>query len=320
MAKRYYYLLGIFILIIILLRIDFHKLLITFSGLNVFLFFLISLLIIPVVFLKSLRWKYILAFQPAHYSTKEAFLVYLSSIYLGLVTPGRVGEASRAFYLRRDKGLALGRGVATVFLDRLYDLTPLLLISLLGLQSFFNKASSQFFLMAALIILAVMSPFVLLKRSVIGYLAKYFLSINFIKKHKIRIKFHYEEFRDAIKKMGGAGAIVSFGITIAGYLVYFTQCYLLMLFLGIEMPFIKVVFFVSITSLVSLIPVTVAGLGTREATLVYLFSTSGRSAEEAVAFSFLFFVSFYLITGVLGFIGWVIKGGSEELFVKSYGT
>ena len=61
---------------------------------------------IPMVFLKSWRWHYLLKMQEVDYGLRQAFPAYFSGIYLGLATPGRLGELSRVFYLTNDKGLS----------------------------------------------------------------------------------------------------------------------------------------------------------------------------------------------------------------------
>ncbi|UCB57008.1 MAG: flippase-like domain-containing protein [Candidatus Omnitrophota bacterium] len=306
MAKRYYRLIGILILIIILSRLDFNRLFSNLSKVNLAAFFLINLLIVPVIFLKSLRWRYILQFQSIYYSIKDIFLIYLSGIYAGLATPGRLGEAFKALYLRNEKNVSLGRGLATVFIDRLCDLYLLLAIGLFGIWKL-CLGVNNWFTFTVIIFLLIIAPFVLVhKKSIIG-LARYLQNINLFKKYKYRLKFHYEEFSGSIKEMNIGRALLLIGITLSSALLYFWQCYWLISLLGLKIPFLTVVLFISILNLVNLLPITVMGIGTREVTLIYLFSLIGLSAEEATAASFLLFVSFYLLTGIIAFFGWHVK-------------
>jgi hypothetical protein len=61
-----------------------------------------------------------------------------------------------------------------------------------------------------------------------------------------------------------------------------------------------------LSTLFTLIPVSVAGIGTRELAMVYLFSCLGLPSEQAVAFSFLL-LGFLLTHSVIGFLALLIK-------------
>ena len=50
----------------------------------------------------------------------------------------------------------------------------------------------------------------------------------------------------------------------------------------------------SLVALTDLLPISVAGMGTREATLIAIFSLYLLAPEQAVSFSILYFIVFYL--------------------------
>ena len=56
----------------------------------------------------------------------------MSSLYIGFVTPGRLGEFIKAVYLKSDKGISLSKGMSSVLIDRLCDLYLLIFLGLLG--------------------------------------------------------------------------------------------------------------------------------------------------------------------------------------------
>src|SRR5271170_2427057 len=66
------------------------------------------------VYLKGIRWSYLLKMQGASYSIWNCFLIYMGSLYLGNVTPGRVGDFAKAFYLNEDLGFSIGSSMASV--------------------------------------------------------------------------------------------------------------------------------------------------------------------------------------------------------------
>ena len=63
----------------------------------------------------------------------------------------------------------------------------------------------------------------------------------------------------------------------------------------------------AISNLISFIPISISGLGTRDATLIYLFSLIGLKPELAVSYSFLVFIVFFVCGGLMGAVAWWIK-------------
>lgn len=134
--KKYLRLTGIIILCVILLKIDFTKAISILAKLNVSIFICVILLNIPQILLKFFRWNQLLRKQSIHYNLKNSFLVYLSSIYLGIITPGRFGEFIKALYLKSDKEISLSKGMASVLLDRLFDMYFLIILGVIGIWKF----------------------------------------------------------------------------------------------------------------------------------------------------------------------------------------
>ena len=87
--------------------------------------------------------------------------------------------------------------------------------------------------------------------------------------------------------------------------MYFTLMYLLSQLLEINISFLAVVACVSISLAVSLLPISIAGLGTRDITLVALFSTLGLSSEAAIAFSTLLLL-LYFVNSLICFPAWLV--------------
>lgn len=63
----------------------------------------------------------------------------------------------------------------------------------------------------------------------------------------------------------------------------------------------------AISNLISFIPISISGLGIRDATLIYLFSLIGLKPELAVSYAFLVFITFFVCGGPMGAGAWWIK-------------
>ena len=77
--------------------------------------------------------------------------------------------------------------------------------------------------------------------------------------------------------------------------------------MNLPLSFIDTGIYMAVISLVVLIPVSIAGIGTRDAALIALFSMNGIAAESALSYSLLILFAFYICTAIMGAIEWQIK-------------
>lgn len=284
--KYIQFMIGIAILAVILFKVDLSYTLKIISRLNIPLLMLISLITVPQIFFKSLRWRYLLKMQNIEYSPRQSFIAYAKGIYFGLVTPGRAGELIKAAYLKDEKNVEIGEGFSGVFLDRLFDLYTIITISMFGLLWFsITRAVAWIFIAGAIILMP--------------------LAVIILRSGKIRIP--PESFCRGLRKISLKGMAALLLITLGINLIFFTQCYLLSRLIDINASFMNIVFISSIAALVAVIPVSILGIGTREAAVIYFFGRLNISSSDAVVFSFLMFFSFYIIGAVVGFLSWNTK-------------
>src|SRR5438105_4052378 len=73
------------------------------------------------IYFKVVRWQIFLRTRGIVYSHSRAWGAFLSSLYVGLLTPGRVGDVLRIQYLRADLDVPYAEGLASIVIDRLCD-------------------------------------------------------------------------------------------------------------------------------------------------------------------------------------------------------
>jgi uncharacterized protein (TIRG00374 family) len=295
---------GLILLIVLLQRMDVSHLLDTLKNADIGMVSFAMIMLIVLIGIKTLRWRMILRTLQISMSWRNAFLAYFASIFIGFLTPGRLGEFGRALYLRDDPNAKSGAGFSSVLADRLFDLYALLLI---GSAAIFSLGGRQYWLWTGLFFLVSLFPLVLFLHDV---------SFNWLKTFAGRLgrvgtrlfdpNGWLVGMRYGLLQMGKGILIVSTVLTVTAYLVYFTQCFLLSMALAIEVSFVSVMFAVALGSLVTLLPFSISGLGTREATIIAYMSTVGISAETALSFSFLVFVTFYVVCGLIGAMAWFV--------------
>ena len=307
-VRKYIRYLGILFLILILIKIDVKLLLKYLSNINPFLCLLVLVLNVPQFFIKSLRWNQLLKQQKIIYPAFDTFQIYISSIFIGFITPGRLGEFIKAVYLKSNKGVSLSKGMSSVLIDRLFDLYLLIILGLIGIWKFdiLGKLSNTSLL---LLIIFISFPLLILNRQLTGKLISLIYKSFIKKKAQLRDKIEerFEDFYNGINQLITFKLIYSAFLTCLSYSVFFIQCYLIAIAMGISINFITITLFMAISNLISFIPISISGLGTRDATLIYLFSLINLNAELAVSYAFLVFITFFVCGGLMGAVAWFLK-------------
>jgi hypothetical protein len=231
--------------------------------------------------------------------------MYGAGLYLGILTPGRMGEIAKALYLKKD-GYSMGKSLVSAVLDRLTDFTFLLAFLLFGSLFFLTLFQKQVLIFVLGIIIAIILFVVSLK---IG-LAKWFLNkifqIFIPLKYQKSWKINFQDFINDLKIYKLKHYVVIFLITIFSWAFYYLQMYLLARGVGLNIPFLYLAISVTVAGFITLIPVSISGIGTRDAALIILFSPFLIAKEQIIAYSTL--ILLMVAWGALiGLICWLIK-------------
>jgi uncharacterized protein (TIRG00374 family) len=295
---------GIVLLVFLLKQLDLRYLLDTLKQAHLGTILFAICLLILLIGIKTIRWQVILSALNLSLPWKEAYLAYFASIFIGFLTPGRLGEFGRAFYVHDEVNSRSGMAISSVLADRLFDLYTLLLV---GVAAIFSIGTPQYRLWMILFFLLTLLPLILFlndrtfiwMQNAAGRLGQYGRRLFDPEGWLVGV-------RHGLLKMGTRAVAVCTGLTIAAYGVYFTQCFLLSKSLALDVNYGVIMFSVALGSLITLLPFSISGLGTREATIVAYMSTVGVAAEKALSFSFLVFVTFYVAGGLVGAIAWLV--------------
>ena len=131
---------------------------------------------------------------------------------------------------------------------------------------------------------------------------KLLYNFSIFDKNKNHINKGFQEFYDGINRLTNPKLIYGLVLTCFSYLILVIQAYLLTIAMQVKISFMNVCYFMALSSSVTFIPISISGLGTRDAMLIYLFSIINISKENAVVFSLLIFITFYINGGLLGAI------------------
>ena len=262
------------------------------------------------IYLKSLRWQRLLAIQNIDLPLSWAFQGYLRSIFWGMVTPGRVGELVKVHYLVQQ-GIRPGRAAVSVLVDRVLDLILLAGIAGLAMVTVLSEKHVMFEIPWVIIGVGLICvgalfffPWRIRLFSVLGRIAGR-LAPEY---GEDGFEHFREDFLVGLKLYSGIHLIVLLLVTVGIWLIYSIPFMLLGL-IGIGMDvepwyLLAGIFFGTV---VGLLPISMAGVGTRDWFFILYFGMVGLSSEQGVLFSFTFL---YMYVVVFSF-GWLL--GSLKL-------
>jgi len=299
-VRRYLKLLGFALLAVILWRADLPSVLDSLAGCDAGLVLAACGLALAGVAVKAARWHGMLRRAGYALPYSRSLRFYMAGIYLGAATPGRLGELARVLYLKRDLGIGAGAGLSSIVLDRLFDLYALLAagaaaVWIMGLAG----RLSWLFAIAATAVLAL--PALAVHPRFGRRLAAILLGIVSRTTLGRSLADGAAEFYDGVHRLLGPRLLLDGLLTAAAYAALFAAAALLAAALDIRLAPLEAGLLLGLANLVALIPVTVAGVGTRDAALVLAFAAIDLPQAQALAFSALVLAVFHLGTGLAGF-------------------
>lgn len=306
MKKTIFRLLGIALFIVILFKIDFTKAISILSKIRLEYLLLAMLFIFLQIALKAYRWNYLKKRQKMKFSLTNSSLMYFSSLYLGIITPGRIGELSKIFYLKKE-GHGIAKSSVSVVMDRLNDLIYLILVGIGGMMFFsgiFNKELKL--ILYSLTILLIIFVILIINRNVRGIILRRIFMILVPNKYHKKVSSFLKEFYSEVKKIKTKGFITTALITIASFILYYIMAFMLAISLNINISFFYLSICVTISAFITMIPISIVGIGTRDLTLIGLFSFLSINQETAVAFSLLILLM-NVFVAIIGLISWFKK-------------
>lgn len=259
--------------------------------------------VLIVLGIKSYRWHLLIANEGYNYSPRKAFAAFMASDAIGIITPGRIGEIARLYYVRQGTKIGFFEAFKTLISDRIYDFFMLGWLGTSGMLYYFKTFGNFSPLVYIIVVLIAFIIF-----WIIGIRILYWLKDTRTGSRIPILEFVYASF----KAVNAKKAITMWGLTLVAYFMYFFFSGIIFYALRLEPSFLDIAMIMSIMSLSTIIPVSIAGFGTREATLVLLFSYYGLSGETAITFSLLHFTAFFLWGGLVGLAYWFIMPISLE--------
>jgi uncharacterized membrane protein YbhN (UPF0104 family) len=275
------------LLYVVISRTGLDKVGTTLRGIAPFPFLIASLIYIFSAFLSTVRWRLLL---PQGFEIKRLFSLYLIGSFFNNILPGIIGgDAVKAYYLYRDTGES-GPAIASVFMDRYIGFSAMMVIGItaypLGLGYF--RGSYVEWLLPLIVLIFIVGSFLVLGVKIgkgIGILSELYTYFGAYRKQK--------------------GVLIrTFSLSLLIQLTGILAVYIISRGLRVDIPLLPLFIFIPIISSLASLPISISGLGVREASFVLLLGFLGISPIHATAISLAWFLSVTL-GSLPGFVEYV---------------
>ncbi|MGB8646553.1 MAG: lysylphosphatidylglycerol synthase transmembrane domain-containing protein [Anaerolineae bacterium] len=288
-------LLGVLLLVALVpfFKIDLRATVNILAHADLFDITLAVLLFIPFLASKAWRWQVILRDLGVSIPFGQASNLYALGLGAGMVTPGQVGDAVKVAYLRSQ---GLGRALLSVLLDRLWDILVLLLLTGSGAFLFWQQLQSEWVVLALLTLGAGAILALTASPRAQGWLLKLL--------EKMRRNSTPGAGFEPVR-LSPAQILRQFALTLLATAVVYLRLYLLTTAVGVHLGLIPFIAAMSLATVAALVPISISGLGTRDAALVGISALVGMTSEQALAVSALIlFLS--VVNGLVGLAVWLV--------------
>ncbi len=270
------------LLIFIIKRVGLNSILETFSSINlVYLPVVLGLYGITLI-LGGIKLWILLRSLSDKIPVSKALSYSMLSWAVGLFTPGKVGEFSLVYLLKKEN-LEIGKAISVTLIDKSITLLTLLICSTFGMFMLFGLKYT-FYL-----------PLVLAVAGTAFYLVMFFAE----KINSERFNRGLRNFRASLKeflKKHKTLLFINFILTLLKWSVTGVAFFVVFASLGSSSNVFLIIVISMTIIIINIIPITLHGFGLKEVAAVYLYGMINIPEEVAVVSSLLFSLLAYAIS------------------------
>ena len=298
-------LLGIIFMVAWLRIVDWNEFINYLRNFKLTKVILFSFFYIFAYFLRSLRWKIIL--NPIHKMKYiDSFKLFMTGLLVNYIIPVRAGELAKSIILKNKHQVRISKSLPSVFIDKITDLFPIILIMILIPIIAVKLNTSLFVIISTLFLIFLI--FIIFLFFAVKHRLKAVGLLHFILKilpGKYRGKFEdfFENFVDGMAIMKGRvfDNILVFLITLLAVLSEAIYIYVVFNAFGAEISYPKILFGYTLMNLTYILPTPPAQIGSNQFMWVLIFSfalgVNENLTSAAVTFSHLLTSIWIFLTG-----------------------
>ena len=310
-AKKFLPFIGIIILIYIIYTLDVEKIKNAFFSIKPIFIILALSLTLPRILIRNYAWQLIQKEQNIKLTFFQSLKIFLIGYFYGSITPGYLGQLMRVPYMKKKTGEPYGKLFVNSSIESIVHSSSMYIMIIIGALLIVETFPGIFpITIVWIIILAIIIVYFIKKER--GEKLFYTLITYLIpKKLKHNLNRFVQTFYNDFPKINRL--ILPFILGIFTWIIIFSQEYIIVIALGLNIPYIWFLLLFPLANAAGFLPITFAGLGTRELAAIVLFSTLfAVGKEEILVVSLVGFIITDLFTGFIGFLATLTETGEKH--------
>ncbi len=285
---------SVILIILIIYKIDVHKLINMMLKIGIAEFLGLSVLYILAQFISSIRWSMVISSLNENASVIYLFKLYLMGMFANLFLPSTIGGDTIKGYIL-SKSIGIRKAISSIFLERYNGLLVLLLLSLISSLFFFKLFGLK--IVGSIVAINVLTVVII-------------YALRFVKHEKVK-NFYLDIATFHKSKKFYTVTAFSFAVQTINIVMY--------LLVGLKLGFhINPAFyfaFIPIITLISFLPISFNGIGVREFSFVYFFKIAGLNSTQAVSLS----IAVFFVVVFTSLLGGVFYINNERIIEEAKG-
>lgn len=285
---------AVFLLTVLVKTIHYREIKSALIGADFRWMILALLLLMPNIYFQFKKWQILVRLIRPNTANVSILSSLFSGITLGFITPGRVGEFARAFFI---PGTTWTQLIGFVMVDKIFSLAVLYIVGILGIWPILQlhlHTIARTPIIVTISAVLLFAYFILFNPKYAKPLLKWFIT-RYQNHEKILQFFHsFENLSSRIN-----AAIFTFALfQVSTYLFQFY----LFLRAFVDVPVLDGILAVGATMWAkTLLPISIGDLGVRESAAVFFLGRLGVSSAVAFNASLLLFALNILVPTIIGF-------------------
>jgi uncharacterized membrane protein YbhN (UPF0104 family) len=254
--------------------------------------------------LEAFVWQLLLSIQRIRHPYPKTLLASLASQYLGLVTPGHVGEFLAAGYISSETGITVGYALSSVVMKKVLNWVTIMGFGIWGLQLLAQVPllqGVQWVVLASLGVLLVLS----------SGIALWIVSLRRLARKWQRLspwQVDMTELWSGMRHLCSPRLAAPLLMSAVAFSLLFLQLASVLRAVGIILPLLLIAKIAAFSRIVArAIPLSVVGFGSKDAAVIGMLAQHGIDPPVGLTVTLLLLVCSYLVTLLLSGLCWWIK-------------
>jgi len=254
--------------------------------------------------LEAFVWQWLLSAQRIRHPYPKTLQAFLASQYLGLVTPGHVGEFLAPGYISMNTGITFGYALSSVVMKKVLAWVTMGGFGIWGLTLLANIPLLQGVkevVWLSIIVLVALSFGIGLWVFSLRRIARKWEKLS-------PWQVDMTEFWAGFRQLTSGKLLVPLAVSVLAFSLLFFQLDAVLHALGIALPLALVAKIMALSRIAArIIPISVVGFGSKDAAVILMLAQHGIEWSSGIAVTLLLLICTYLLTLLFSGLCWWIK-------------